>query len=68
MEDLMDNSIRITGGYNVSFFEILGGDDIDSDNDSIVDNFYSVESNNFSLVFLMLLVLRLRLILRTISD
>lgn len=48
-KSLLSNSIKITAGYNISLFEIIGGDKIDADNDNIVDNYYVVESNNYSL-------------------
>jgi len=48
-EDMLENSFKITVGYNISFFEIIGGDKVDLDQDSVIDNKYRVESNNFSL-------------------
>jgi len=46
---LIQNSFKMTVAYNHSFFEIIGGDKMDFDNDSIIDNYYSTESNNFSI-------------------
>lgn len=48
-ETLLKNSFKLTIGYNVSFFEIIGGDKVDLDNDDIIDNYFITESNNFSL-------------------
>ncbi|MDO8365504.1 MAG: hypothetical protein Q7T20_01820 [Saprospiraceae bacterium] len=46
---LLTNSVKITAGYNISLFEIIGGDKVDADNDTIIDNYHVVESNNYSL-------------------
>lgn len=48
-EKLLKNSVSVTVGYNISLFEIIGGDKIDSDNDGVIDNFFVTESNNLSL-------------------
>jgi len=48
-EQLLRNSFKITLGYNISLFEIIGGDPVDLDNDNIIDNYFVTESNNLSL-------------------
>jgi hypothetical protein len=48
-EKLLRNSFKFTLGYNISLFEIIGGDKVDLDNDSITDNYFVTESNNLSL-------------------
>lgn len=48
-ETLLKNSFRLTIGYNISLFEIIGGDKVDLDNDSVIDNYFITESNNLSL-------------------
>ncbi|WP_299123339.1 hypothetical protein [uncultured Tenacibaculum sp.] len=46
---LMENSTKITFGGNISFFEILGGDKIDLDNDGLIDNAENIKQKNLSL-------------------
>jgi hypothetical protein len=48
-EQLLKNSFKFTVGYNISLFEVIGGDKVDLDNDSIIDNYFITESNNLSL-------------------
>lgn len=48
-EKLLRNSFKFTVGYNISLFEIIGGDKVDLDNDGIIDNYFVTESNNLSL-------------------
>lgn len=48
-EEMLKNSFKITAGYNISFFEIIGGDEVDLDQDGVIDNKHRVESNNFSM-------------------
>jgi hypothetical protein len=48
-EQLLKNSIKFTLGCNTSLFEVIGGDKVDLDNDSIIDNYFVTESNSLSL-------------------
>lgn len=48
-KSLLENSFKVTLGYNLSLFKIIGGDLVDINNDSIIDNYYKIESNNLSL-------------------
>jgi len=48
-KSMLSNSIKITAGYNISLFEIIGGDKIDFNKDTIIDNYHVIESNNYSL-------------------
>ncbi|WP_431107364.1 hypothetical protein [Winogradskyella poriferorum] len=48
---LQENSLKITFGGNLSFFSILGSDDVDLDNDNLNDNEYSLQQKNLSLGF-----------------
>lgn len=48
-EQLLKNSFKFTVGYNISLFEVIGGDKFDLDNDSIIDNYFITESNNLSI-------------------
>lgn len=50
-EKLLRHSFKLTVGYNISLFEIIGGDKVDLDNDNIIDNYFVTESNNLSLGF-----------------
>ena len=50
-KSLLENSFKVTLGYNISLFEIVGGDKVDRDNDNISDNYNNIESNNLSLGF-----------------
>lgn len=45
---LLKNSIKLTLGGNYSYFGILGGDDVDLDNNMLNDNEYSVKQKNLS--------------------
>lgn len=48
---LIKNSVKVTFGGNLSFFSILGSDDVDLDNDNLNDNEYSLKQQNLSLGF-----------------
>ncbi|WP_299162807.1 hypothetical protein [uncultured Tenacibaculum sp.] len=48
---LQENSVKITFGGNLSFFSVLGSDDVDLDNDNLNDNEYSLQQQNLSLGF-----------------
>lgn len=48
---LQENSVKITFGGNLSFFSILGSDDVDLDNDNLNDNEHSLQQQNLSLGF-----------------
>jgi hypothetical protein len=48
-ETLLRNSFKLTIGYNISLFEIIGGDNVDLDSDGTIDNYFVTESNNLSL-------------------
>ena len=48
-EKLLKNSLKLTIGYNISLFEIIGGDKVDLDDDDVIDNYFITESNNLSL-------------------
>ncbi|MDC8004269.1 hypothetical protein POV27_09420 [Aureisphaera galaxeae] len=50
-EDLLKNSYKFTLAYNISLFEIIGGDEVDLDMDNIIDNANKVESHNYSVNF-----------------
>ncbi len=47
-EQLLKNSFKFTLGYNISLFEVIGGNKFDLDNDNIIDNYFTTESNNLS--------------------
>lgn len=38
-EELAWRSTQVTAGLNLTFFDALGGDDVDTDGDSLIDNF-----------------------------
>lgn len=46
---LQNNSVKITFGGNISLFDIVGGDDVDIDNNGLIDNKYSAKQKNISL-------------------
>lgn len=46
---MLENSFKFTLGYNISLFEIIGGDKVDLDQDMVIDNYNSVEGHNYSL-------------------
>ncbi|MDT0678517.1 hypothetical protein [Autumnicola musiva] len=48
-EKLLRKSFKVTIGYNISLFEVIGGDKVDLDNDDVIDNYFVTESNNFSM-------------------
>ncbi len=50
-EDLLDNTIKFNLGFNISLFEVIGGDKVDLDEDGITDNENTVESYNYSASF-----------------
>lgn len=47
-KEMLENSFKLTLGYNVSLFEIIGGDDVDLDQNSLIDNYHTTESHNYS--------------------
>ncbi len=47
-EDLLKNTIKLNFGYNISFFEVIGGDKVDLDEDGFNDNENIVESHNYT--------------------
>ncbi|MFP2995116.1 hypothetical protein ABN763_04365 [Spongiivirga sp. MCCC 1A20706] len=48
---LQENSVKITFGGNLSYFNILRSDDVDLDNDNLNDNEFSLKQQNLSLGF-----------------
>jgi hypothetical protein len=45
-KELSKNVIKINLGYNIQLFKILGGDNVDINNNNLIDNFYSIKSHN----------------------
>ena len=48
---LITNSFKVTFGGNLSFYSILGSDDVDLDNNNLNDNEFSLQQRNLSLGF-----------------
>jgi len=48
-EDLVENSFKITLGYNTTLFKVVGGDPVDLNNDMLIDNFHKIKSHHVSL-------------------
>jgi hypothetical protein len=50
-EALTENSLKINAGYNIQLFEVIGGNNVDLNNNNLIDNFYTIKSHNINAGF-----------------